>query len=110
LFAIETPMVPMLRTCRSPMPPARRASAGIARRTSSEAATSAWRMVAPMIRASLSRRMPAQFGERAQVDHGAGLRQAQLHGADQLLWPPASGRPPVSFSSCSAAYSVAGRS
>src|SRR5438270_630945 len=39
----------MLRTWRSPMPPASAASAGIAFLTSGDAATSAWRVIAPIV-------------------------------------------------------------
>src|SRR5215831_7512608 len=48
----------MLRTMRSPMPAASAASAGIAFFTSVEAATSAWRVIAPMVTFLLSTLMP----------------------------------------------------
>ena len=79
------PIVPMLRTCRSPMPSASAASAGIARFTSVDAATSAWRVIAPITMASPSLRMPVQVGDARQVDERARLREAQLHRGDQAL-------------------------
>ena len=45
---MEPPSVPRLRTWASPIIPAKSARAGTAPRTAADAATSAWRVIAPI--------------------------------------------------------------
>jgi len=67
-----------LRTMRSPIMAARRASAGIACCTSFDAATSAWRVIAPMVSALPSTLMPLSSGTPLKSITSAGANEEGL--------------------------------
>ena len=85
-------MVPRLRTCTSPMEPASAASAGTAAPTSDEAATAAWRVIAPIRTPSPRRSIPASASIPLRSTRSAHeARRKRMVGI--RLMPPASGRP-----------------
>src|SRR5579884_360717 len=82
-------MVPRLRTWASPIRPAASARPGACRRTTSETATSACRVSAPMISRSPSVRMPLMLGRRPMsIRYLGSCRRSFMAGT--RLWPPAS--------------------
>jgi hypothetical protein len=84
-LASEPPIVPMARTAGSPMPPARAASAGICAFTSALAATSAWRVAAPMVTDPSPERDAVQLRDPAHVDQVAGRGEMLFHRRQERL-------------------------
>ena len=80
-------MVPLLRTCGSPILPASTASAGIAPCTSADAATAACGVSAPISTASPSTAMPASAAIPARSIRSDGAaRRCFIVGSN--VWPP----------------------
>src|SRR5258706_2736897 len=95
----------MLRTMRSPIPPASAASAGIAFLTAAEAATSAWRVIAPSVTALASALMPARSLMPPMSMTFEGFDSRSFIAAIRL-WPPARTRASSSFEITFAASST----
>src|SRR5438067_2747893 len=85
-------MVPMWRTCRSPIMAARAASDGIARFTSAEAATSACRVMAPISTALPDTLMPASSRMVPRSMRSEGEERRSFIACTRL-WPPARNLP-----------------
>ena len=108
-WAIEPPMVPRLRTWRSPIWAAASASTGQDFRTSAEAAISACVVVAPISSALPFAWMPESPLMPARSTSAFGVASRNFM-AGSRLWPPARSRAPLCFfRSCAASASVFGR-
>src|SRR5712691_5587817 len=82
-------MVPRLLTCGSPMRPAASASPGTRRRTTSDAATSACSVSAPITSVSSCSRIPSMSGKRLMSIRNLGSSSRSFI-EGMRLWPPAS--------------------
>src|SRR5262245_26690073 len=81
-------MVPMLRTWRSPIMPARLASAGMVFPISEEEATSAWRVMAPISTAPPATLMPERSRVKFRSTRSDGEERRSFIACTRL-WPPA---------------------
>ncbi len=79
----------MLRTIRSPIPAASAASAGIAFLTSADDATSAWRVIAPIVTALPLALIPFSSGISPRSITCPGFASRSFIDA-MSVWPPAS--------------------
>ena len=103
--ALKQLVVPVLRTCRSPIPAASRASVGMPIDTSFDATTSACVAIAPTVSVALSSRMP-RSSAIAPRSTSAGGRASRNLRVGTRLWPPASGRAPSAAATISAKSSA----